>query len=101
MKFAPNSRIWDCACGTTDGAGVPASAGDRFGKPHQDGAPTINTPRMERDVSRRPVSVACLMVCTALLWGAWRLTATVDSASGVPEALPELQFSPFGPRSSA
>src|SRR5262245_50128287 len=43
---------------------------------------------MERNVSRQTKSVLCLIVCTALLWGAWRWTATIEPAA----PLPELQF---------
>jgi stage II sporulation protein D len=46
---------------------------------------------MERNVSRQTKSVLCLIVCTALLWGAWRWTVTVDPAA----PLPELQFFRF------
>ncbi len=49
---------------------------------------------MERDLSRQPISVLCLLLCTALLWGAWWLTATTD----VNETLPDLQFFPFRSR---
>src|SRR5262245_46554078 len=49
---------------------------------------------MERNVSRQTKSVLCLIVCTALLWGAWRWTATVEPAA----PLPELQFLPFRAR---
>ena len=49
---------------------------------------------MERDLSRHPISVLCLLLCTALLWVAWRLTATTESAG----VLPDLQLFPFRAR---
>src|SRR5215469_9630004 len=51
---------------------------------------------MERRVSRKPISVLCLAVCMALLWGAWRLVTRADEVA----SLPELQLFPFRSRSS-
>ena len=45
---------------------------------------------MEQDLSRQPISVLCLILCTALLWGAWRLSSTADPI----RALPELRVMP-------
>ncbi|MGE5194197.1 MAG: SpoIID/LytB domain-containing protein, partial [Deltaproteobacteria bacterium] len=76
------------------GKGRKQAAGVRFGQLPEGGTPAINSPRMERDLSRRPISILCLILCTALLWGAWRLTETTESAG----PLPDLQFFPFRTR---
>ncbi len=47
-------------------------------------------------MSRQSTSVFCLVACTALLWGVWRISSTAE------EDPPELQFWPFGrPRPAA
>ena len=43
-------------------------------------------------MSRQFTSVACLVACTAVLWGLWQLASAVDPAA----ALPDLQLWPFG-----
>jgi stage II sporulation protein D len=50
---------------------------------------------MERELSRQPISVLCLVVCTALLWGVWRLVTRADEGA----ALPDLQLFRFRARS--
>lgn len=54
--------------------------------------------RWERELSRQTISVWCLILCTAVLWGAWLLQATVER----PTALPDLRLWPFqSPRAAA
>lgn len=36
-------------------------------------------------MSRQPISVLCLILCTALLWGAWWLFSTADRARTLPD----------------
>jgi len=47
-------------------------------------------------VSRQPISVACLVACTALLWGIWQLSSTVDPLVDPQGQPPDLQLWPFG-----
>jgi stage II sporulation protein D len=42
-------------------------------------------------LSRHATSVICLIACTILLWGVWRISSTADE-----RPLPEMQFWPFG-----
>ncbi len=51
---------------------------------------------MERELSRQPISVICLVLCTVLLWGAWRLVTRADEAVAVPD----LQLFPFRGRNA-
>lgn len=43
-------------------------------------------------MSRQPVSILCLLICTALLWIAWRLSTTAEG----PAQPPDLRLWPFG-----
>src|SRR5690349_19965361 len=49
-------------------------------------------PGWSRNLSRQITSIVCLIACTALLWGIWQISSTVDPAA----PLPDLQLWPFG-----